>query len=549
MRKSWALLVAMTMGMTALTGCGADTTTTNPPVSGGDTTTTNPPAEGGDVAEVKGIQFPLEKPMEFDFHYHARNKYVFRPEWPVFQELAKRTNITLKNTANEVATNSEEQIQLQAVDGFPSDIYGGNNTTKYFMQYGQDGAFVAINEFWDYLPNFKAYLDANPDVEAVITAPDGNIYHIPYIQDGGVARTYFMRTDWLDNLGLKVPTTVEELEVVLTAFKNDDPNGNGLNDEIPYFNDKWNEMIRLANLWDARVYGMDTYQERVIPTEEDTVYHAWTQPEFKEAIKNIARWYANGLIDQEIFTKGSASRKEYLPKDIGGMTHEWVASTSGYNAKVEIPGFMFETIAPPKSPSGNQWEEHERLKTKPDGWAVSSNCENPAEALAFMDYFYSPEGRILSNFGVEGEHYDMVDGKPVFKDSVLNGDKAVNAFLEEEVGAQLKHGYWMDYEYERQWTNEVGQKGVELYEANDYSVLQMPPLVYTDAEKDTMDRLLSNINAYQDEMIQKWIIGGDPAVVDADWDKYLAELEKLGMQELLDAYQSAYTNYLSIMKK
>ena len=54
------------------------------------------------------------------------------------------------------------------------------------MEYGQDGAFVNLKDYWEYLPNFRKYLDENPDVEAVITAPDGNIYHIPYIQDGSV---------------------------------------------------------------------------------------------------------------------------------------------------------------------------------------------------------------------------------------------------------------------------------------------------------------------------------------------------------------------------
>ena len=356
-----------------------------------------------------------------------------------------------------------------------------------------------------------------------------------------------MRTDWLEKLNLEVPETVEELEAALRAFKTQDPNGNGVNDEIPYFNDKWHEMMRLANLWDARVYGMDTYSERVIPREDGSVYHAWVQPEFKEAVKNISRWYDEGLIDQEIFTKGSASRKEYLPKDLGGMTHEWVASTSAYNAQVDVPGFKFEVIAPPKTAQGNQWEEHERLKVKPDGWAVSAKCKEPEVALAFMDYFYSPEGRILSNFGVEGDTYTMVDGKPTFTDAVLNGDKAVNAFLEEDIGAQLKHGYWMDYEYERQWTNEVGQAGVALYEANDFSVIQMPTLVYNAEQKKIRDNILTSVNDYMDENIQKWIMS-DPSTIDNEWDKYVAELDKLGLNVLLDAYQQAYDSYTSQVK-
>ncbi|OOO00162.1 MAG: hypothetical protein ATN35_08870 [Epulopiscium sp. Nele67-Bin004] len=495
-----------------------------------------------------GLNFPLNEPQQLTFHYHARNMYAFDEDWPVFQEMAQITNVFLKNTANPIGTNSVEQLQLQAVDGFPSDIYGGDNIASYFMQYGPEGAFVAISDYWDYVPNFRAYLDENPDVEATITAWDGNIYHIPYIQSGGVARTYFMRTDWLDNLGLEVPETVEQLEEVLIAFRDDDPNGNGIKDEIPYFNDNWMEMMRLVNLWDARCYGMDSYVEKVIPREDGTVYHAWVQDEFKEGVQNLSRWYDMGLIDKEIFTKGVAARVEYLPKDIGGMTHEWTPSTSAYNDAVDIDGFKFEIIAPPITDTGNQWEEHSRLRVKPDGWAVSTNCSDPEVALAYMDYIYSDYGQILSNYGVEGLTYEMIEGQPTFNDYVLNNDEnvAVNIFLERYIGTQLKHGYLMDYEYEYQWTHEVGRAGVDLYTQNDYSVLQLPPLPWNVEQKKVIDTKLAGINMYTNEMVQKWILG-DPSLIDAEWDTYLAELEKLGLQELLDTYQEAYTTYLSLI--
>ncbi len=494
---------------------------------------------------VYEVTFPLEEPLELTFHYHARNMYVFEEEWPVYTTLAEITNISLINTANPVATDSVAQIQLEVIDGLGSDIYGGNNTAPYYMEYGPDGAFYAVSDFLDVMPNFSAYLDENPDVVASITAEDGKIYHIPYIQEGEVARAYYIRTDWLENLGLEIPETVEELEEVLIAFRDDDPNGNGLNDEIPYFNDKWNEMIRLVNLWDARCYAQDDYSQRVIPTEDGTVYHAWMTEEFKEAIKEVSDWYSAGLIDKAVFTKGTSSRPEYLAGDIGGMTHDWTASTSSYNDIVAVEGFAFESIAPPLTEGGNQWEEHQRLKVRPDGWAVSWTCEYPSEAFAYMDYFWSEEGRILSNFGVEGEQYTMVDGEPVFTDEILYGEQAVNTYLEQYVGAQLKQGYWMDYNYELQWTNEIGQESVELYTTNDYGAdcLQLPSLSYTADEKIIYEGVLTTVNDFLDETIQRWVMG-DSSLVDEEWDAYIAELEALEVQSLLDVYQSAYTRYL-----
>lgn len=489
-----------------------------------------------------------DKKLELTVHYHARNKYAFKEEWPVFQKLGEITNVYLKNTANEVAKNSTEQFQLQAVDGFQSDIYGGNSLANEFVSYGMEGAFIPINKYWNHAPNFRKFLDGHPEIEAAITAPDGNIYHIPYVVDGDVGRTYFIRTDWLEKLDLKAPDNVEELEKVLLAFRNGDPNGNGEKDEIPYFNDKWEEMLRLGNLWNARVYGNDSYRERFVPDNNDKVYPAWTQPEFKEAIKNISHWYDLGLIDQEVFTKRNKARKEYLPKNLGGMTHEWLASTSGYNDKVDVPGFKFEAIIPPKGTNGERWEEHQRILVKPDGWAISINNKHPEITVAYLDYMWSEEGRILTNFGVEGVSYDMVDGKPVFKDEVLNGSVPVNQYLEEQIGSQLKGGYWMDYEYEKQWTNEIGQRAYDLYSGGKYSVKQLPPMQFTKEGQKVVDKYLSNLIGYMNEAVQGWVLG-KPELVEEQWDEYVEKLDEMGLSELNKAYQEAYDNYLKVANK
>lgn len=543
MKKRIATLLMATMVATMMTACGGS--------SGGSDSSSGTTSSGSTGGSDKSqIEFPLASPMSYDFHYHARDKYVFDPSWPVFVEMEKLTNISFVNKGNVVATNSTEQIQLQATDQFPYDLYGGNNTGPYYMQYGPLGAFYNLDDYKEYMPNFYAFLADYPQVKASITAEDGEMYHIPYIQDGGTARTFHIRQDWLDNLGLEMPTTVAEYEEVLRAFKTQDANGNGnANDEIPYFNDKWYEMIRLVNLFDARCYAMDTYAERVIPNDDGTVYHAWMADEFKDAISELARWYKEGLIDQEIFTKGSSSRKEYLPGDVGGSTHEWVASTSSYNDSVtDVEGFNLVSFAPPITANGNQWEEHERLLVKPDGWAISSNCSDPEELFMYMDYFYSEEGRILSNFGVEGEHWEYVDGQATFLPGILDGSltggAAVNAYLEEEVGAQLKHGYWMDYQYESQWTNAIGQEGVAMYDANasEWNVNQMPSLSYTDAERKVYDSLLTPLNDKQDEWVQKWISG--TADVNATWDQYISECQSLQVDNLMANYESALARFL-----
>ncbi|MFI3115857.1 MAG: sugar ABC transporter permease [Clostridia bacterium] len=552
--KALSMLLASSMILATLSACGSTDSTTNSTTG---SFTADPSEDRGmNTSGENAITFPLEEPLSYSFHYHAANKYTFNEDWPVFDYLAELTNISFVGTANPVSTSSTTELALQAVDQFPSDLYGGNAVAVYAMSYGPYGAFYSLDDYWEYLPNYAAYLTANPDVLASTVGSDGKLYHIPYIADGdgAVARAYHIRQDWLDNLGLDMPETVEDLEKVLIAFRDDDPNGNGIKDEIPFFNDGWEECIRLVNFWDARCYASDNENLRIIPDENGEWYYTWTSDQFKTAIENVSRWYDIGLIDSEIFTKGTASRKEYLPGDIGGMTYDWIPSTTAYNDIVQVEGFNFVVMAPPVTEAGNQWSEHVRVKVKEHAWAISSSCdpEKVGPLFAFMDYYWSEEGRIVTNFGIEGEHWNYVDGEPVFTDAVLNNpdQKAVNTYLQEDLGTQIPVGYWMDYRYEIQWTHPIGVDGIELYTAGGFSddLFMMPNLTYTEDELELYDSLLNSIITYGEEAIQDFIIG-DWTAIDGKWDAYVEKTESLGLQELIDLTDVAYTRFMSYTTK
>jgi len=115
----------------------------------------------------------------------------------------------------------------------------------------------------------------------------------------------------------------------------------------------------------------------------------------------------------------------------------------------------------PPPPAACGWREHRRIPIKPDGWAISFANEHPVETIKYFDFWFTEEGRNLSNFGVEGKTWDMVDGEPTYKPQVLNSDSPVNSQMYLE-GAQIYRGYWMDYRYEWQWTDEGAREGIEL---------------------------------------------------------------------------------------
>ena len=491
--------------------------------------------------DLKIVDEPLELTIQMN---HARYPR-YNEEWPVELKARELTNIHLKDAtvgANTRASENDgttEALNLMLATGAIPDIVGSSRLKDFVNQYGPEGAFIPLNDLIDeHAPNLKAYFDERPEVRAAISAADGNMYYIPYLPDGKYGRAYFIRYDWLDKLGLDVPQNVEELEAALIAFRDQDPNGNGLKDEVPFFARQWPELIRLVTLWDGRSSGSDTYHDFYV--DDGKIQHPYAGEGYREGIKNLARWYREGLVDAEVFTRGSSSREYLLSENLGGMTHDWFASTSGYNTTLQdkIDGFEFKAFAPPASISGKRIEEHRRIPIKPDGWAMGYTNKHPVETIKYFDFWFTPEGRRLANFGVEGEQYTMVEGKPQFTEEVLTSGQPVNSQLW-EVGSQLQaRGYFQDYEYERQWSNEYALEGIALYDEGDYLIDQFLGVALDADEQKVYDKYWAQIRTYMLERQQAWVLGtGD---VEEEWDDYIDQLNRMGLDNVLTVMQSAY---------
>ena len=487
----------------------------------------------------------VDEPLELTIQMNHARYPTYNEDWPVEQVARELTNIHLvddtvgANMRTSENTGRTEALNLMLAAGSIPDIVGSSRLKDFVNQYGPEGAFYPLNDLIEeHAPNMQAFFDERPEIASAISAADGNMYYIPYLPDGKYGRAYFIRNDWLDTLGLETPETVEEVEAVLRAFKNDDPNGNGIADEVPYFARQWPELIRLVTLWDGRSSGSDTYHDFYV--DNGDIKHPYAGEGYRDGIAGLARWYEEGLIDAEIFTRGSSSREFLLSENLGGMTHDWFASTAGYNTSLAdvVDGFSFKAFAPPASVSGVRMEEHRRIPIKPDGWAIGISNEYPVETIKYFDFWFTEEGRRLANFGVEGQQYALEDGAAKFTEDFLTNGEPVNNQLY-AVGSQLQaRGYFQDYEYEKQWSNEFALEGIALYDEGDYLIDQFLGVAFTADEQRVYDRTFPSIRDYMLERQQGWILGnGD---VNADWDAYIETLDNMGYQELLEVMNSAY---------
>ena len=540
--RTMALAVAATLLLTACSSGGGSSAGESSSSAAESSTPTSSTAEAsGTTSEDTGSgeesYLCSDEPLELTAHIHWGNVYVLSDDWTVTNEAAKMTNISLKGTASPMETDSTEAFNLMIAGQDIPDIVGGNR--DLINQYGMEGAFMPLNDLIEeYAPDFKKILDENPDIKGAITAADGNIYQIPFVYESLVSEAWFVRQDWLDAVGMEAPTTVDELHDVLTAFVNEDPNGNGQKDEVGYFTRLTNTDNVLKGL--LSLFGI---QDAWHTDEEGNVGVGLYSEEYKEAIKSVSQWYAEGLIDPEIFTRGSNARDILFPENNGGVIHDWIPSTTGYNEKLQesVPGFKVVGILPPTDVNGDQWEVEARARLSGAGWAIGANNEHPEETMKYMNIWWTEAGRRLQTYGVEGDTYTMVDGEPVYTDKVLNATNPINDYMR-QIGGQIEDMASLhDNSYERFMSDEEGNRVTKMYEesglVNKMNV-KLPAVSFTQEELDVVNSKWQPCRNYMLEQLQKWTFDG--STIDAEFDQYMANLKSMGIEDVIAAYQSAY---------
>ena len=480
-----------------------------------------------DASGVKGEN------KEMTVFMHFFNYCVYNDNWPIFEKAAEATGVHLKGTASETVSDSSQAYNTMLASKKLPDII--HSSSGNLNKIGKEGALIPLEDLIDkYAPNIKELMEKYPRFKRKATADDGHIYYIPGSISGlDVAALpstgWFIRNDWLDKLGLKQPKTVEELVEVWTAFRNKDPNGNGVKDEIPFFA-RVDGLNPLFNLFDTQQSG---YEAR-----DGKVTYAPSTDRFKTAVKEIAKWYSAGLIDEEIFTRGNSAREQLLGGNTGGSCHDWFSSTGAFSAQYadKIPGIDFSAIAPPANINGDVVERSSRAPLHNYGWGISKDNSDPERTMKYFDFWFTPEGTDLISYGVEGEHYNIVDGKKVLTDEVLKAEDGAPTYMRRQ--GQVEIGAVRDFEAEYQAMGDAAKKGFELYRENGYCLPVTEFAEFTENENAVKEKYASDINTFANEQLQKWVMGTES--VDATWDKYISTLNSMHLSEMVDIYQSAY---------
>lgn len=423
-------------------------------------------------------------------------------------------------------TTYQEQLNLRIAAGEMPDVFIPVNGMETELM--ESGALLDLTDLLqEYAPNLW---NAIPEeiwdtMRALDPSGEGRIYCIPqvinYGRNGGM-----IRKDWLDNLGLEMPETQEEFVEVLRAFKEQDPNGNGIADEIPTGG-------RAEARWMGQLFGMygitmwEGYPQWDIYDGELT-YSGVTQ-NMRDALEWLHSLYEEGLLDPETLLNDKAAWDGKINSDKVGVWEHIPQESYNYAENIQAATGAEAEIAILPAISAEGYEGYYTARRLNGIQFVVANTDDEEKIAAIMKFLnaYADTSLWTTMYtGVEGMHSEMVDGELVrLPDDKATQQKLImepwNAIATVDFQLELLNGQMTE---EREWA--VSQAMTNIQENQNYVKSYagdgIPSSIYADYP-DINNRTLYIEYATKiitgeypiekfDEFVEKWYASGGEQV-------------------------------------
>ena len=455
-------------------------------------------------------------------------------DMPVFEELAKRTGVKIVWDIAPASGTAEKYNLVMASGDIPDMVV---YTITDNIKYAEKGACLALNDLVaEYAPNFQRYLDESVIIRKDVSDTNGNVFVFPMLAAIKTSLVYMIRQDWMNNVGIsQVPVTLDDWVALLTAFRDNDANGNGDPiDEVPFtFRSGWNNL----NFYESFGVWHDLFIDK-----DGEIKFGPADPRFKEYLEFANKLYSEKLVDLEYVTMDTNLWQNRMVSSTGGASYDWVTRIDNFNTQLTAidPNAQLVFAAPPVGPTGLSETRFQMEKVRSSSAAISSQTKHAEAIVKMFDYIYSDEGRMLMNFGIEGMTYNLVDGLPVYTDLVLHD---ASGFSPQQ--AQWFYGINRDFAFAQDPLMENAYVSDEVAAARvvyEQAIIDpFPKLKFTDEEKNIVNPIRTELDTYVDEMVDKMITGAEPV---SNFDAFVDQLNRLGLETFLEYQNIAYQRYL-----
>jgi putative aldouronate transport system substrate-binding protein len=509
-------------------------------------------AGGGGVATTTPVgSYPLQTDVTLSYwlplNVNISPNYPNLGDTPFAKGLLERTGVKVTYLHPPTGANADrEQLNLMIADGtnLPDLLeYNWLNTYPGGPEKAiADGVIIRLNEIIDqYCPNLKAYLQSHPEYDRMVKTDNGTYYAFPFIR--GDERLWYsqglaIRKDWLDELGLQPPTTIDEWHTVLTAFKT------RKNASAPF------TLVYSGQNQRFFVESFGILRNFYIDARDNKVHYGTIDPKFREYLNTMAQWYKEGLIDPDFAAMQTAQVQQKVTSGASGATVANVGSGIGtWTASVRPsnPKYEWLPLAPPERVKGEKV-----LYTNPNvpyggnaQIAISGSCKNVEIAARFLDWGYSDAGHLYNNFGIEGVSYTIKNGEPIYTDAMFNDPRGwpVGQAMAEYQRAVYSGPFIQAGGYQEQYYALPEQKlALKVFNVPGAMNYAMPPLSPTPEESREIATIMNEINTYTDEMVVRFILGTD-TLNDTSWNNFVSTIRRMGVDRAVAVYNTALDRY------
>jgi putative aldouronate transport system substrate-binding protein len=484
------------------------------------------------------------------------------------QKVVDETGIDLRITSTSGADTTERLSIMLNTGDYPDIIFSGLDMDYYAGQ----GILIPLDPLEpESYPYIKRAFDLYPEAKMKITASDGQIYAMPYI-DVCLHCTYsygriWYYMPWIRDYNRKVPETPEELTEFLRWAKATDPNKNGKNDEIGLAFGSGDLDNVLAYV--AKAFDVPFVNAGLALDGNKKVVEQYRDSNFRSALAYLAGLYKEGLIVPDAFSMTTDQMQ------IIARTSETIApilGTSWYNGLVPQLGdkyMEYFNLPPLRSASGR------RYASNMDPWTnisaryfITNKCRDPELAMALYDYFQRDDV-LKSAYGPKGVFWVDPDpgalgynGKPAYwKWIAVYGHEPLNShwgnFSPHVWLPEMRSGIQMDDVETATRYMTTGEKSLQArvqantsyaefmwyhisMEASKYAIPEnvfIPPVLMNDADKTRYADINAVLNPFKSQVFVEFITGVRDINNNNTWSTYLAELDRLGSREMVQILQ------------
>ena len=465
-------------------------------------------------------------------------------DFEYMQKLEELTGVHVETTEVNFFTASEQYNVLLASGDYPDLI---KNLGTYYST-GLSGALSddIIMDLTDdlsaYAPNYDYLIHSN-DAETPYYLTDGKVLQFMGTYDSFINNQgLVLRKDWLEECGLDVPETYDELHDVLKAFKDKYNCSSAI-----YMNNNCT-ITTLTEGYNVATYNVSgsggaggSGSSLPYYVEDGVVKCSFIEDGYRDYLTMIHDWYEEGLMDSDFVSIEYDPFSSYLSGQItSDQMGVWCTSGEGID-NYTVPVVC---MASPVQNKGDKQHMTEMTLAPADditAISVSSACEDPDIAMAWLDYWFSEDGIAFYNFGLEGTDYTLDESStPKFTDAVVNNEFGLSASNYMRCRCAFGTMPSLMLRYRSAYLNsDLVNEAWDVWTSNlDGTMAISSNVTMTTEQKEAETYKATDIMTYANQMISQFCNGD--ADIDTQWDTFVSQLKDMGIEECIELEQAAY---------